>query len=118
MLGANLPDAWQKSISDPRSPSIAEIRSLDSWYAIQIIRLNSVWDLEQSGLAEQGSTRAEMGYNIPFYFGNPFALRWWSYERENWPHDFAELVDDAIENTDQSRNMDWIRRLQNDFASE
>jgi hypothetical protein len=117
MLGANLPDAWQKSISDPKSLSIAEIRSLDSWYAMQIIRLNNMWQLEQSGLAEHGATREAIKYNIPFYFGNPFAFRWWSYERENWPSEFAELVDDALEKTDQSRNMNWIRSLRNDFAS-
>ena len=73
MLGSNLSVAWEKSIFDPDSLSVSEIRSLDSFYAIQISRLNNTWDLEQRGILPSGRTAYQMDLNVPFYFGNAFS---------------------------------------------
>jgi hypothetical protein len=114
MMESGLSDAWATSISRPESLTVAEIRSLDSFYATIINRWANTFRLEQEGLANDGATLGQMDA-APFFFGNPFAVRWWSYDRENWPADFAATVDRVIAEVDAQANERWILDLQSDF---
>ena len=116
MLGDDLASAWAKALLDPESLSVAEIRALDSYYAIQISRLSNTWDLERDGILPSGSARREMELSVPFYFGNSFAHLWWSYDRVNWNSDLVALMDEVLADVDDSANRVWIEGLQNDLS--
>jgi hypothetical protein len=115
MMESNLSDAWATSIENPDALSVSDIRSLDAFYATIINRWRNTFDLERQGLAAEGATARQMDA-APFFFGNSFAVSWWSYDRKNWGPDFAELVDLAIAEVNPSANKDWIRVLQTDLG--
>jgi hypothetical protein len=116
MLGADLSTAWEQSIFEPASLSPAQIRVLDSFYAIQVSRMENAWDLEQAGMLPRGSTRAEIEYNVPFYFGNEFSHLWWSYQRDYWAADFVALMDEVLASIDQRENQEWIESFAEKLA--
>jgi hypothetical protein len=116
MLSDDLAAIWERSIYDSASLSAAELKELDSYYAMQVGRWEIIWGLEQQGLNEAGSTRTSLEYAAKFYFGNSLAHTWWSFDRVNWPEDFAELVDEALANLDQTENREWIDALTESVA--
>lgn len=114
MMESALSDAWARSIENPSELTVSEIRSLDGFYATIVNRWRNTFVLEQRGLADEGATLVQLEA-APFFFGNPFAIRWWSYDRENWQPEFAEVVDRAIAEVESSSNEVWIQELQSDL---
>jgi hypothetical protein len=111
MMESDLSETWATSLSDPKSLTGAEIRSLDAFYATVINRWGNTYDLEQRGLVDDGQTARQME-SAPFFFGNAFALSWWEHNREYWGAEFAELIDVSIASMDARANENWIRDMQ------
>jgi hypothetical protein len=116
MIGADLATIWEKAIFDPGSLSGSEIRTLDAFYAIQLSRYGSAFDLERAGFRPSGSTRLLLQSGVTSYFGNSFAQLWWRYSRKDWDSDFAELMDEVISSVDAAANKEWIERIQSDLT--
>lgn len=116
IIGGNLVEAWEKSLFDPASLSVTQIRSLDAFYAIQINRWENTWDREEQGIAAAGKTREHIESDVYFYFGNRFAHLWWGYDRENWDPEFALLVDEILDGVDATANRAWMDDIRADLA--
>jgi len=96
-LGENAAETWEKSILDPSSLSFAELRTMDAYLTIQLSRMLSIFQLEQDGLLEAGTTEHQMQINFPYYFGNDFAKSYWVTQESLWPADFTQLVNSVID---------------------
>jgi len=116
IIGGDLAGAWEKSLFDPASLSVPEIRTLDAFYAIQINRWENTWDREQQGIEAAGRTREHILSDVQFYFGNRFAHLWWSYDRENWDPEFAVQVDGFLDDLDPAANRIWMDSIRADLA--
>ena len=69
--------------------------------------------MEAEGLDEQGATEREVHENAWFYFGNPFAKRWWlTMKRDGgWDPEFVRIVDAELAALDDTQNASWIEEM-------
>ena len=113
MLGENPAEAWARSIRDPESLSPADVKIVDSYLIHEVNQWRRTAFREAEGLAEQGATERLVRENAWFYFGNPFAKRWWlTMKRDGgWDPEFVRIVDAALAALDDTQNASWIEEM-------
>ena len=113
MLGENPAEAWARSIRDPESLSPTDVKIVDSWLIHEVNQWQRTALMEAEGLAEQGATEREVRENAWFYFGNPFAKRWWlTMKRDGgWDPEFVRIVDAELAALDDTQNASWIEEM-------
>ena len=113
MLGESPAEAWAKSIQNPESLSPAEVKIVDSWLIHQVNQWQRTSIMETEGLAEPGATERHARENAWFYFGNPFAKRWWRTISGDggWDPDFVRIVDTQLAAVDDAQNARWIDEM-------
>ena len=84
IYGDNFAEVWEKSIFDPASLALSEIRIMDAYFAIGLEQAFRVYELESAGLEESGATVQHMQLNFSFLFSNAFAKVWWEQEGSTW----------------------------------
>jgi len=110
-------EVWAKSVMDPASLSVSEIRILDAYLASNLNRSQAVHDLENAGLRESGAALQYMKSNLPYDFGNYYAQVWWKYEKQYWQRSgFAEKVDSVMAEISPTLNRTRILELQKEIA--
>jgi len=116
ILGDNFAVVWEKSILDPGSLTIAEIRQLDAYLAVKLEDVMRTFELEQAGLAETGSTVEHVQRDFPFLFGSSFSKTWWRHEGSTWDWDggIAETADSVIASIDNDLLEKKFLAIQND----
>jgi hypothetical protein len=119
LYGDRAADVWEKSVSDPASLTLAELRILDAQLAQHLMNSHRHFDLEQAGLLAEGSTKAYMQNELPFFFGTRFAKAWWKFEGSKWtPELFVQLADPIIRETGDNETPDRLLRIQREVTSE
>ena len=113
MLGEDPSVAWAKSIRDPSSLSDAEVKVVDSYLVSQLNQWNRLVSMEEAGLVEIGALERSIRSDTWFYFGNPFARRWWRSMRDHgeWDPDLVRLLDAEISRIDDDINERWLNDL-------
>jgi hypothetical protein len=113
MLGESPAEAWARSILDPDSLSPMEVKIVDSWLIHQVNQWRRTAFMEAEGLAEPGATERKVRENAWFYFGNPFAKRWWrTIKRDGgWEPAFARIVDSQLAALEDTQNARWIEEM-------
>lgn len=114
MLGDSPALVWEKSVFDPASLSPADIRVMGAYLASRLYVWTDMFELERRGFVEPGATAANINNSVAFYFGDPFAQTWWSYERDTggWGESLTAMIDVAIKRTDPSTTRTRTVRLQ------
>ena len=113
MLGEEPSVAWAKSIRDPSSLSDAEVKIVDSYLINQL----NVWSrtviMERAGLVERGELERLIRQNAWFFFGNPFAKRWWRSMRDSgdWGPNLSRLLDAQIAQLGDDINARWLDEM-------
>ena len=116
IYGERAAEVWAKSIMDPASLSVSEIRIMDAYLSSNLNRSNAVHDLEIAGLRESGAALQYLKENLPFDFGNHYAQAWWKHEKQYWDSGFVEKVDSLIADISPTLNRTRILSLQSDIA--
>lgn len=109
-------EVWAKSVMDPASLSVSEIRILDAYLVSNLNRSQAVHGLENAGLRKSGAALQYMKSNLPYDFGNHYAQLWWKYEKQYWPSGFVEKVDSVMAEISPTLNRTRILGLQRDIA--
>lgn len=110
-------EAWSKSVIDPESLSVADIKILDSYLATRLSVWRRAYDQEQSGFVPAGTAEESMRVSAGIYFGSKFAQAWWELEKQNgWLVDeFGKMVDEILTGLSPTMNAEWIENLQNNI---
>ena len=113
MLGERPAKAWARAIRNPESLSAEEVKIVDSWLIHEINQWRRTAFMEAEGLAEPGATEQVVHENAWFYFGNPFAKRWWRAMKRDggWDPEFARIVDTELAALDDTQNARWIEEM-------
>ena len=80
VFGNSIATVWEKSITQPESLTLAELRMLDAYLAFQLSMPSRVLRLEQAGLLDAGATKDAVNSSLPFFFNSEFAKAWWEIE--------------------------------------
>jgi len=107
---------WVKSVMDPSSMDLAEIRAMDSYLTNHLYQALLVYDMEQAGLMETGSTVAYMEADFPYVFGSRFAKAWWTHEGQTWDTEVVELAMPIVESVPDDLLQDRYSRMQQTFS--
>ena len=118
LFGDTAAEVWEKSILDPASLSLAELKIMDAYLYFQLANSMRVFRQEEAGLLDEGATEAYMKANLPFYFNSKFAKAWWNVEGATWQEDFVQLADPIISNTRVDESVDKLRQIQNEATKE
>ena len=79
-------ETWMKSIMEPELMTLPEIRVMDAYLAMNILRSSQIRELEDAGLMAQGATRVWMEGDFEFLFSNRFGKVWWyQIGAPGWP---------------------------------
>jgi hypothetical protein len=113
LLGEEPGVAWAKSIRDPTSLSDAEVKSIDSFLINQVKHWDWLVTMENAGLEELGALERSVREEAWFYFGNPFAKRWWVSMRDpgKWDPDLVRLLDAQIAKLGDDVNARWLDEM-------
>ena len=119
LFGDRAAYVWEKSVLDPASLSLGELRIIDAYFTHKLWRSARVFELERNGLIEPGSTQKFMQSNLSFFFGTKIAKVWWEIEGKTWdPPEFVQLADPIIREIDDDEAPDKLLRIQREVASE
>ncbi len=111
MLGEEPSVAWSKSIRDPASLSDVDVKVVDSYLISQMNQWERLIHMEKADLVEVGALEHSIRRNTWFYFGGPFAKRWWHSMRDQgaWDPNFVRLLDAQIERLgNEDRSSRWL----------
>ncbi len=113
LLGEEPGIAWAKSIRDPTSLSDTEVKSIDSYLINQLNHWEWLVSMENAGLEELGALDRNIRANAWFFFGNPFAKRWWVSMRDpgEWDPDLVRLLDAQIALLGDDINARWLDEM-------
>ncbi len=76
LFGDRAAYVWEKSVLDPASLSLGELRIIDAYITHNLWRSHRVFELERNGLIEPGSTQKFIRSNLRFHFGTKIAKPW------------------------------------------
>jgi hypothetical protein len=116
MMNPAVAEVWAKAAVDPSSMTFGDIRVMDAYLANHLNFWRQNWTLEQEKFVDSGTTILMLETNVPFYFGNTFALGWWEDVKSSHadPEDqaFDELVDNVLTHADFSANRKFLENMQ------
>ncbi len=96
-------EVFARSITSPETLTPADIVILDNLLASQVQVWWQLILLEQEGLVPKARVARAISNQAPYYFGSPFAQKWWEMETVGWEGtELRELADPIIRNIDPS----------------
>ena len=117
MFDEKAAEAWKKSVFDPASLTLSEIRILDGYYGTVMLMARRIWTLEDAGLLPVGATEQNFRSVVDYFFGNEFAKAWWRYEGSTWTPEMVRIVGPIIEEVDENVNKTKYLNIQREVAS-
>jgi quercetin dioxygenase-like cupin family protein len=103
-------EVFARSITAPETLTPADIIILDNLLANQVQVWWQLILLEQEGLVPKSRVARAIANQAPYYFGSPFAKKWWEMETVGWEGtELRELADPIIRNIDPNF---IVRRLE------
>jgi len=84
-------EVWTKSIIEPGSLTLTEIRVMDAYMTVNMMRAYTMLELEDAGLMPKGSAQEWIEAELYFLFSNEFSRIWWEQFSPDWP-EISEIV--------------------------
>lgn len=117
MLGEHGAAAWVKSLMDPASMTLEEIKIVDSYLVNALNFLRRTQTREEAGLEPEGAFEAEIKSSTAFFFGNAFGRTWYEYEKVHHADnpDLIRYMDEALASHEENHTAKWLLRIQRDI---
>jgi hypothetical protein len=112
VFGDSIATLWERSITEPESLSLAELRMLDAYLAFQLTRVSRISELEQAGMLEPGTAQTEAQGILPFFFDTTFAKAWWEIEGKTWEPEVVEVVDPVVTGVSVNESANKLLNIQ------
>ena len=104
---------WIKSIRHPEDLTEPEMRTLDGILVALMLQWDHRFQMEAAGLASREEARQHVLNSAPYYFGSPFAKRWWSLQASGWEGtpmmEVAGPIVDGVDDTFLADYLDSMR---------
>jgi hypothetical protein len=113
MQNAEFAEAWAKAMQDHDELSVSEMIQVSGFLWAFIDQLHSNQRLWQLGVFVEAmpSTEQVIQGNASFFFGSEFAQSWWAENKANINPQLATILDQEIENTARSENLETYERI-------
>ena len=117
--GPDISKIWVKSIMEPESMTLPEMRAMDAYLVNQLFQAGHIWSLGQVGLMSEDEAREWMLEEVEFYFSNTYGQEWWRTWGSDWLHleGYAETVASMDENGTKQKYENFQRRLKERVSS-
>ena len=117
MLNDKAAETWRKSVFDPASLTLSEIRTMDGYYGSVMLMARRIQVLESEGLLPVGSTEQTFRSTADYFFGNEFSKAWWKYEGSTWNPELVRIVGPIIDGVDKDTNKSKYLNIQREVSS-
>ena len=78
ILGENYAEVYAKSVTDPKSMSIADMRIENTMlWSHGVFRWVNTYRLYELGLVDERQWKSEVTRDVGFFFGNAYGRAWW-----------------------------------------
>lgn len=77
LMGPSPVDAIEKSVIDPAQMTYADFRVVDAYLINAVHEWEDRYALYESGLVDADEWKRTVDEDVPWFFGNAFAKRWW-----------------------------------------
>lgn len=112
LIAPELTEVWVKAIDTPEALSPAEIRTMDGTLVAIVMTWERLSAMQEGGLVDRARIEQHIQNNAPFYFGFPFAKKWWRENAIGWEGaDVYAIANPIIEATDDSFVARYYERL-------
>jgi hypothetical protein len=102
-------DVWIKSIRHPEDLTEPEMRTMDGILVALMLQWDHRFQMEAAGLASREEARQHVLNSAPYYFGSPFAKRWWSLQAPGWEGTpMMEVADPIVDGVDDTFLADYL----------
>jgi len=78
-------EIWTKSIIEPGRLTLTEIRVMDAYLSVNMMRAYTMLELEDAGLMPKGSAQEWIEAELYFLFSSEFGQIWWQQFSPDWP---------------------------------
>ena len=116
MLGENPSPIVVKSLVEPESLSLEELRVMDAYFVMAVNEIRREGVLRRLDL--EVDEEASFENLVPFYFGNEFGQQWWRQfmsEGEEL-NEVNRLLDDLVRSADPDMTLTFFTDLQDRLA--
>lgn len=117
VLGDSIASVWEKSVLDPASLSLAEVRMLDAYLAFQLTHASRILHLERDGLMEPGATKQYLQGSMPFFFDTEFAKAWWETEGRTWDPELVQIAEPIIAQVSKNESVIKLQKIRKEAAA-
>ena len=117
-FGPDLSQVWAKSLEEPESMTLTEIRMIDAYLAIHMAQMLRNYELENAGLLNEGATAGLLEGDAKWLFGSSIGKAWWEQFGQSYPTEFHKLANPIVESVEADYLINEFRRLQITIGSE
>lgn len=117
-LDPALNQTWVKALTDPASMTLAEMRAMDAYLAVNLYQALRLLDLENAGLISREELIEYMELDFPFVFGNRYAKVWWEFEGETWTPELVEIARPIVKSIDDDLLVERYDQIQRRFRGD
>lgn len=118
VVGENAAEVWAKSITDPKSLSLAEQRIMEAilWSFVEQLRATHM--LADLGLLDNEEWRNRVNSDSGYYLANRYGIAWWTNfstdaDTDNLPADLVAAVNARLAETNPSFTHDYMSEIMN-----
>jgi hypothetical protein len=114
----DLSQVWAKSLTEPESMTLAEIRMMDAYLAIHMAQMMRNHDLENAGLLNEGATARLLEGDAKWLFGSSIGKAWWEHFGQAYPSEFHKLANPIVEAVEADYLINEFSLLQQTIGSD
>lgn len=116
VVGENAAEVWAKSITDPKSLSLAEQRIMEAilWSFVEQLRATHM--LADLGLLDNEEWRKRVNSDSGYYLANRYGIAWWrnfSKDTDTLPADLVTAVNARLAETNRSYTNEYMSDIMN-----
>jgi hypothetical protein len=109
MMGDNPANSWTKAIYTPNDLTNEDAAVVDRYFNYGLVQIQRLQKMHELGLAD-ADWENRIGY-LGWHLGNEVGRRWWAYNKEGFPDDFVQTVDEVLASGEHRDNQDLLDSL-------
>ena len=120
VVGENAAEVWARSITDPKSLSLADQRIMEAllWSFTEQLRATRM--LADLGLLDDEEWRGRVESDTAFYLANEYGVAWWTnfgLNNSSLPDDLKAAINARLSDVDYDFTVDYFRAV-NELVNE
>lgn len=109
MMGDDPATSWVKAVYTPDDINHLDASILDRYFNYGVVQILRLQEMHELGLAPD-DWQERVDY-LSWHLGNEVGRRWWAFNKEGWPEDVVQQIDDVLEGRDYSANQELLNAM-------